>query len=505
MSRAWVLVVALAACATAEQTPDAPTGGSADAPIDGANEPDASASDAAPDACAPSAEVCNGVNDDCDSGIDEDFPTLGQACSAGMGACLASGSLVCDGPGTGVTCDALVGMPQTETCNSIDDDCDGPTDEGLGLGTACDGGDGDLCDEGVLVCGTGSSVVCDDATGTNVETCNSVNDDCDGTTDEGFPVGATCMVGVGACQANGQQICSGDGTTTVCNATPGTPTAETCGDGIDQDCNGGEPTCPSNDVPGGAIDISSGGTFTVDVSASHDDDNNTTTGCGLSGGRDAFYQFTLGATEVVYADTFTSNYDTVIRIYTGACTVRTGTPWCDDDAGVCSGLQSQLAVQLVAGTYCLVVDQYSSAQTNGATLLSFVRGGRPGTLLGTGSSSVSGTTSGQPNRSTGTCQTSSTAGDAGYYWTACPSTSMTISANTCNTGSPFDTVLYVHQGNGTGTIGSIACSDDDVTCGTSILRSRIPSTVVSGPGLFWMIIDGYQAQTGAYQITYTLN
>ena len=26
-----------------------------------------------------------------------------------------------------------------------------------------------------------------------------------------------------------------------------------------------------------------------------------------------------------------------------------------------------------------------------------------------------------------------------------------------------------------------------------------------GPGLFWMIIDGYSAGAGAYQITYTLN
>ena len=126
MSRAWVLVVAVAACATAcataGQDPDAP------ASIDGANEPDgaidAAPLDGAPDACAPTAELCNGVNDDCDTGTDENFPTLGQTCSAGVGACLASGMIVCDGLGTDVTCTAVPGMPVPEQCNSIDDDCD---------------------------------------------------------------------------------------------------------------------------------------------------------------------------------------------------------------------------------------------------------------------------------------------------------------------------------------------------------------------------------------------
>ena len=44
-------------------------------------------------------------------------------------------------------------------------------------------------------------------------------------------------VGVGACAAAGVRVCTGEGTGTVCNAIPSTPTPETC-DGLDNDCDG---------------------------------------------------------------------------------------------------------------------------------------------------------------------------------------------------------------------------------------------------------------------------
>ena len=47
-----------------------------------------------------------------------------------------------------------------------------------------------------------------------------------------------CSVGVGACKAEGVKVCSSDKLSTVCNAVEGTPTAELCGDGIDNNCNG---------------------------------------------------------------------------------------------------------------------------------------------------------------------------------------------------------------------------------------------------------------------------
>ena len=51
----------------------------------------------------------------------------------------------------------------------------------------------------MVICNGSGGTQCDDATGNNLESCNGANDDCDAATDEGFPVGQTCTVGVGAC------------------------------------------------------------------------------------------------------------------------------------------------------------------------------------------------------------------------------------------------------------------------------------------------------------------
>jgi len=78
----------------------------------------------------------------------------------------------------------------SEICDGADNDCNPVTEDGADdpqLGAACDGPDSDLCLEGVLSCG-GGSLVCDDATGTTVETCDGSgqDEDCDGQVDEGF-------------------------------------------------------------------------------------------------------------------------------------------------------------------------------------------------------------------------------------------------------------------------------------------------------------------------------
>lgn len=68
------------------------------------------------------------------------------------------------------------------------------------------------------------------------ETCNDKDDDCDGTVDNGYPVGSSCEVGKGACKASGKLICD-TSSTTVCNAKAGQPGQEVC-DGQDNDCDG---------------------------------------------------------------------------------------------------------------------------------------------------------------------------------------------------------------------------------------------------------------------------
>ena len=75
---------------------------------------------------SPVTETCDGLDNDCDGAADDGF-NVGQACTSGTGACLAAGIVTCDGAG-GATCNAVPGTPSAETCDGADNDCDGSVD-----------------------------------------------------------------------------------------------------------------------------------------------------------------------------------------------------------------------------------------------------------------------------------------------------------------------------------------------------------------------------------------
>ncbi|MCB9541925.1 MAG: hypothetical protein H6703_05695 [Myxococcales bacterium] len=183
---------------------------------------------------AGGAEACNGLDDDCDGRTDELYP-IGDACTAGQGRCAAAGAWRCDDRGE-ARCDAVPGEPAPEACNGEDDDCDGRVDEGLGLGEACPIGVGACRVDGVIACQGGLPACVGDPGEPRDETCNALDDDCDGETDEALGLGAPCERGVGACARAGRGICGDDGAI-VCDATPAEPTAETC-NALDDDCDG---------------------------------------------------------------------------------------------------------------------------------------------------------------------------------------------------------------------------------------------------------------------------
>ena len=193
--------------------------------------------------CSPSSATdisCDGIDDDCDGVADDDFSDSASTC--GTGACLESGTMTCV---SGEPLDSCVaGTPAVDdsTCNGIDDDCDGQIDEDfVDIVTNC-GGAGVCADTGTTSCVDGSLVeteACSPNPSIGLEwTCDGLDGDCDGQIDEAFNQGSTTYCGTGACAERGERLCADGNETDSC--VPGTPTTlidDVC-DGIDDDCDG---------------------------------------------------------------------------------------------------------------------------------------------------------------------------------------------------------------------------------------------------------------------------
>lgn len=97
--------------------------------LDNDNDGDPNDTDCAPDNAnihSGALELCDELDNNCNGQVDEGFPYLGQECSDGLGACHTVAKIICSSDGTSTVCpiDEIMG-PGDETCDGIDNDCDG--------------------------------------------------------------------------------------------------------------------------------------------------------------------------------------------------------------------------------------------------------------------------------------------------------------------------------------------------------------------------------------------
>ncbi len=260
--------------------------------------------------CTPSAELCDGMDNNCDGQVDEGCLCsqgetqscyTGDAATKDKGAC-KSGTQTCNEQGAWGPCAGEV-LPKTESCNNADDDCNGAADDlpGLSCGVGactvmvpacanglpntcvpnmpavemCDGIDNNcnqlvdetfpnadkVCDTGLPgACAVGKTKCVTDAAGTSAkcvpdkmpgtEACDSVDNDCNGMVDDNIVgTGASCSTGLlGTCNA-GTVSCQG-GTIDCFPNNP--PSPEVC-DGLDNDCSG-----VADDFPGAGMACDTG-------------------------------------------------------------------------------------------------------------------------------------------------------------------------------------------------------------------------------------------------------
>jgi len=193
------------------------------------------------DACVPTDTVdttCDGVDDDCDGTADEDYVPdtscfLPGACSSG------DQESTCVG---GVETACQTGTPGTETCNGLDDDCDGVVDNGVCVcgNDVLESKDGysEECDDNNTVSGDGCSENCEEEIGCTVGSTRPCYTGPNGT--EGVGI---CKAGLETCVEDGFSIRSVIGVwndTCVGEVLPlAGEMGALCTDGLDNDCDGG--------------------------------------------------------------------------------------------------------------------------------------------------------------------------------------------------------------------------------------------------------------------------
>ncbi len=359
-------------------------------------------------------ELCNGVDDNCDGSTDEGLLITAWADGDGDGFGMGEPTDVCelgsDQASQGGDCDdavASVNPGQAEDCaNGVDDDCDGTVDEGKvdawfdGDGDGHGSGDPEQkcpTDLGSLVLtGDDCAPLDPDISPSVSETCNGIDDDCDGTPDQGLTAllypdadhdghGDAASSAQDRCPGPGWVAGNGDCDDTEADVNPAVA-LDVC-NGIDDDCDtavdedpqflryfdqdgdgfgveglGGEYTCLTNGTAGNAADCDDS---TAAISPDADETCN-----GIDDDCDGDTDELVASAPDWYLDADNDGYGTVSATFTG-CDAPTGyvsQPGdCNDSDGGVSPDASELCDGIDNDCDSLVDDADSSVDSSTQT------------------------------------------------------------------------------------------------------------------------------------------
>jgi hypothetical protein len=203
----------------------------------------------------------------------------------------------------------------------------------------------------------------------------------------------------------------------------------------------------------------------------------------------AWWSWTAPSSGQVTLNTFGSNFDTTLGVYTGSAVNNLTALASNDDSG--GTVQSQVTFNATAGTtYQIAVDGYSSSTGNIDLNLSEVNNDNfANSIALTGTSASTTGVNTNATLETGEPSIGGITGGHSVWWSWTAPVSGTVALNTF--GSNFDTLLGVYTGSAVNGLTQVAVNDD----ANGTLQSQVSFNATAGT-TYRIDVDGYYGASG---------